>query len=130
MDNKNSSKFSIQKRLKSFKYAFDGLKVLIKEEHNARIHLIIAILVVAAGFILRISLGEWLVVCILIGLILAMEIINSVIENICDYISPEWNPTIKKVKDLMAAGVLIVAIISVICGIIIFGPKLYLLLFG
>lgn len=129
MDNKNSTKFSIRKRLKSFKYAFDGLKVLIKEEHNARIHLIIAILAVIAGFVLKISPGEWLAICILIGLILAMEIFNSVIENICDHISPEWNPTIKKIKDLMAAAVLIVAIIAVICGIIIFAPKLYLLLF-
>jgi len=129
MESKNS-KFSIPKRLKSFSYAFNGLKILLKEEHNARIHLVVAGLVIIAGFVLNISLFEWLVVCILIGLILAMEIINSVVENICDYISPKWDAVIKKVKDLMAAGVLIIAIISVICGIIIFAPKLYLLLFG
>ena len=128
MDSKNN-KFSIKKRLKSFSYALDGLKVLFGEEHNARIHLVIAIITIIAGLTLKISLEEWLVVCILIGLIFAMEIINSVIENICDHISPEWNPIIKKVKDLMGAGVLITAIVSVICGIIIFVPKVYVLLF-
>ncbi len=130
MDNKDNAKFSVRERLKSFKYAFNGLKVLFKEEHNARIHMIIAILAIIAGFLLDISAGEWLAVCILVGLIFSMEIINSAIETICDFISPDWHASIKKIKDLMAAAVLITAIISVICGIIIFGPKLFNLIFA
>jgi undecaprenol kinase/diacylglycerol kinase (ATP) len=116
--------------LKSFKYAFNGLKVLFKEEHNARIHLTIAILTIIAGFLLNISASEWVAVCILIGLIFSMEIINSVVENICDFVSPDWHASIKRIKDLMAAAVLITAVVSVICGIIIFGPKLFNLIFG
>lgn len=122
---RKSDGFSFKKRLQSFIHAFNGLKILLKEEHNARIHVAVSLLVIILGFILGISFVEWLVVCILIGLVLAMEIINSAIENICDYVSPQWNEYIKKAKDLSAAAVFVCAIISVICGIIIFLPKLW-----
>lgn len=125
MSKKGSEKFSLKKRSKSALYALNGLRVLFLEEHNSRIHIAIVIVVVTAGFLLKISNTEWLVVCILIALVFSLEIINSAIENICDYISPQWNEVIKKVKDLAAAAVFVSSVISVICGAIIFLPKLY-----
>lgn len=125
MSKKGSEKFSLKKRSKSALYALNGLRVLFLEEHNSRIHIAIVIVVVTAGFLLKISNTEWLVVCILIALVFSLEIINSAIENICDYISPQWNEVIKKVKDLVAAAVFVSSVISVICGAIIFLPKLY-----
>lgn len=125
MSKKGSEKFSLKKRSKSALYALNGLKVLFLEEHNSRIHIAIVIVVVTAGFLLKISNTEWLVICILIALVFSLEIINSAIENICDYISPQWNEVIKKVKDLAAAAVFVSSVISVICGAIIFLPKLY-----
>lgn len=124
--NNKSKNFSLRKRLQSFVYAFNGLKVLLREEHNARIHLGVSLLVIILGFIFDISSVEWLVVCILIGLVIAMEIVNSAIENLCDYVSPQWNEYIKKAKDLSAAAVLVCAIMSVVCGIIIFLPKIWM----
>ncbi len=125
MSKKGSEKFSFKKRSKSALYALNGLRILFLEEHNSRIHIAIVIVVVTAGFLLKISNTEWLVVCILIALVFSLEIINSAIENICDYISPQWNEVIKKVKDLAAAAVFVSSVISVICGAIIFLPKLY-----
>lgn len=125
MSKKGSEKFSLKKRSKSALYALNGLSVLFLEEHNSRIHIAIVIVVVTAGFLLKISNTEWLVICILIALVFSLEIINSAIENICDYISPQWNEVIKKVKDLAAAAVFVSSVISVICGAIIFLPKLY-----
>ena len=125
MSKKGSEKFSLEKRSKSALYALNGLRVLFLEEHNSRIHIAIVIVVVTAGFLLKISNTEWLVICILIALVFSLEIINSAIENICDYISPQWNEVIKKVKDLAAAAVFVSSVISVICGAIIFLPKLY-----
>jgi diacylglycerol kinase len=116
--------FSIKKRLKSFKYAFNGLKILILEEHNARIHLFAAICVLIFGFLLKISAYEWIAVCFAIGLVITSEIINSAIENLADYVSPDKNETIKKVKDLSAAAVLFSSIIAVFVGIIVFLPKI------
>jgi len=122
--NKKGTKFSFKDRAKSPIYALNGLKILFSEEHNSRIHTVITVVVVAAGFLLNISNTEWLVICILVAMVFSLEIMNSAIENLCDYISPQRNDIIKKVKDLAAAAVFVASVISVICGAIIFLPKL------
>ncbi|MBF0651154.1 diacylglycerol kinase family protein [Dysgonomonas gadei] len=121
---KSEKRFSIKERLLTFKHVFYGFKVLWAEEHNARIHIITSVIVIILSALLNISLTEWLVILVLIGLVLSLEIINTSIENICDYISPEWHKMIKKIKDLAAAAVFLAAMISVACGIIIFLPKI------
>jgi undecaprenol kinase/diacylglycerol kinase (ATP) len=124
MSKKGTEKFSFKKRSKSALYALNGLRILFSEEHNSRIHTAIVIAVIIAGFLLKISNTEWLVICILIGMVFSLEIMNSAIENLCDYISPQWHEMIKKVKDLAAAAVFVASVISVVCGAIIFLPKL------
>jgi len=97
----------------------------MKEEHNARIHLFITCCVLIAGVVLKISTFEWIAIIFCIGLVFALESINSAIENTADFISKEKNETIKKVKDLLAAAVLFAAIASAIIGLIIFLPKIF-----
>lgn len=121
---KSSKRFSIKERIKSFKYAFEGLKTLFAEEHNARIHLLAALIAIVLGFVLKISRGEWIALIIVIGLVLICEAFNTALEVLCDYVQPEKHPKIKKVKDLAAAAVLISAFSALIAGIILFGPKL------
>ena len=116
--------FSIVKRIQSFKYAFTGLKILIKEEHNARIHLVAMISVIIAGYFFKISINEWIAVFLSIGFVFSIEIINSAIENMADFISPEKNASIKKIEDLSAASVLIAALTALIIGLLIFIPKI------
>ena len=118
-------KFSLRKRIASFRYAFNGLRILIKEEHNARIHLLAAVCVSIAGILFQISMLEWAIVLFCIGWVFALELINSAIENTADLISKEKNETIKKVKDLSAGAVLVAAIASAAIGLIIFLPKLF-----
>lgn len=121
---KSGQKFSLLKRLESFKYAFNGLKVVLKEEHNARIHLVGAVLVSIAGIYFKLSSWEWVAIVLCIGAVMAMEIINSAVENVCDHVSPEKNDHIGKAKDLSAAAVLITALSALIVGLIIFIPKI------
>ncbi|MCB9201830.1 MAG: diacylglycerol kinase family protein [Flavobacteriales bacterium] len=121
---KKDEKFSLKKRLKSFSYAFNGLKILLKEEHNARIHLVATILVLILGIVFEISTLEWIPILFAIGFVFFAELINSSTENIADFISPEKHNQIKKVKDLAAGAVLISAIISFIIGMLIFVPYL------
>lgn len=122
--NKNTAPFSVKKRIESFRYAINGIKILLKEEHNARIHLLGAILTTCAGFFFNISALEWISVTLCIGAVMTLEIINSAIENLCDFVSPEKNELIGKAKDLGAAAVLITAISALIVGLIIFIPKI------
>ena len=117
-------KFSIYKRIKSFGFAFNGLKVMIKEEHNFRIHMLATFGVLMAGFAFHLSVNEWIAIVFSIGLVLALETINSSIEKIADFISPDKNEKIKIIKDLAAAGVLISAITAFTVGLIIFLPKI------
>lgn len=114
--------FTIRRRIKSFGFAFNGLKILFREEHNSRIHLLAAVCATIAGFILKISAVQWIAVVFAIGFVITIEIINSSIENLADFVSPDKHEMIKKVKDLAAAGVLVSAITALIIGLIVFLP--------
>lgn len=111
-------------RVNSFKYAFNGFKILVKEEHNARIHLLAAVIAILAGFIFKVTALEWVALIFAIALVIITEIINTSIENIADFISPNRHKQIKRIKDLSAAAVLIAAIFAVIIGGLIFFPKM------
>ncbi len=114
-----------KKRLtNSFKYAFQGIVQAYIGEQNLKIHTVIACLVILFAFILKISYVEWLVCLILIALVLMAEFFNTSIEYLVDLVSPEIHPLAKATKDTASAGVLMMAIISAIIGLIIFVPKL------
>lgn len=117
-------KFSVKKRIHSFKYAFNGLRILFKYEHNARIHLFATICVLAAGILLKISTFEWFAVIFAIGIVIAFEAINSAIESLADFVSPQQHHLIQKIKDLAAAAVLVSAISAAIVGFLIFIPRI------
>lgn len=112
------------KAAKSFTYALAGIATLFRSENNAKIHLLAGALAVAAGFLWGLSPTEWAILTIQIALVVAAEAFNTAIEKICDFVSPARHPVIGQIKDLAAAGVLMVAISSVITGLILFLPKL------
>jgi diacylglycerol kinase len=116
--------FSITKRIKSFGYAFNGLKVLLIEEHNSRVHIFASISAIILGAYFKINSTEWLFIVASIGAVISMEAINSAVEGIADFISPDYHELIKKIKDLAAASVLVSAFTAFTIGLIIFLPKI------
>ena len=118
-------KFSFKARFKSIQFALSGLVALIKTEHNVRVHLIATVFVVISGFIFHIDSNEWLALVIAIAFVLISEIFNTVVELICDYISPGQDARIGMIKDMAAGAVLVSAIVAMIIGVIIFLPKIY-----
>jgi len=114
--------------MQSFKYAFNGLRVLLCEESNAWIHLCMAVFALAMGFVFNISAEEWIAIVFCIGFVFALELVNTSIENIADFVSKEHHNLIKKTKDLAAGAVLVGALASAIVGLIIFVPKIIKLL--
>ncbi len=116
----------IKKIIKSFGYALEGIINTIQSELNFRIHIAMTIIAVFLGFLLAISIIEWIIMLLLIGSILSAELINTAIETLADYISTDHNKHIKKVKDAVAGAVLILAIGAVIIALIIFIPKILL----
>lgn len=122
-------KFSIKKRIKSFSYAFAGLKVLFREEHNSWIHAVAAVMAIVAGFLFRISYMEWIAVLIVIGMVISAEILNSSLERTADFVKVERDDRKRDIKDLGAAAVLVCAIVAVLVGLIIFLPKILALFY-
>ena len=124
----NKKDFTYRKRFAGFKYAFNGIRLLICNEPNALLHCILCICAISAGFILKISATEWVAVVIVCGCVFTAEALNTAIERLADVVSPEYSEAIKKVKDLSAGAVLFMAIAAAITGVIIFLPKLISLL--
>ena len=110
--------------VRSFKYAFNGLKILVREEQNYVVHLTTTAVVVMLGFYYKISASEWTVLLLAIQVVLTLETVNTAIENLADFVSTERNDKIMRIKDLAAAGVLISAVTAMIIGMIVFGPKI------
>lgn len=113
----------LKDRIRSFRYAIDGLLWLFRNEGNAKVHMVATVLVVAAGFIFKVSAMEWVAILLCIGVVISAEGINTAVEKLCDKVSPEKDNLIKIAKDVSAGAVLILAIISVIIAILIFIPK-------
>ncbi len=113
-----------KKRVVGFRFAWAGLKTVVKKESNFQLHMLATIIVVAAGFFFHLSLIEWTVILLTIGLVLITEMINSVIERVMDFIQPGYDERVKEIKDIAAGVVLVTALISVVVGILIFGPKI------
>jgi len=97
----------------------------MKSEKNLQIHAIISILVIIAGFFFRISVTEWLVVLLCIALVIGVELINTAIEKLSDFVCAEKNSEIGQIKDISAAAVVFCAIISAVVGVMIFLPKFF-----
>lgn len=110
--------------LNSFKHAFEGIWSAIKKERNLKIHIVIMFLVIVFGIIFNISKTEWFVCILLFGGVIALEIMNTAIETTVDLITMEKNPKAKLAKDASAGAVLVMAIMSVIIGLMIFMPKI------
>ncbi len=123
----NLKTFSFRSRFRSFKFAFNGLLSLLKNEHNSRIHLAAAIVAISLGFILYISILEWCLIIFSIGFVFSAELLNSSLETLADT-DNDWNENKGKAKDYSAAAVLVSAIVSAIIGGLIFIPKILALI--
>jgi undecaprenol kinase len=112
----------------SFSYAFQGIRTAFKNEPHLRIHTFFAILALVVGIILGLSFIEWLLLAFTIFYVITLELLNTVLENVVNLVSPEVNPYAKVAKDVSAACVLLAAGLSIIVGVALFLPKIILLL--
>jgi diacylglycerol kinase len=112
------------KFIRSLDYAWQGVRHCFKTQLNFRIQFALLLIAITAGFILEISITEWLIIIVSSALVLILELINTAIEILCNMVSKEIHPSIKIIKDASAAAVLIGATASAATGIIIFFPKI------
>jgi len=114
--------------MQSFGHAVRGLGVLLRTQHNARIHAAATVLVIAAGALARISTVEWALVALAVAGVWAAEALNTSIEFLVDLTSPEPHPLAARAKDVAAGAVLVAAVGAAIVGGFVFGPHILALL--
>ena len=119
--------FEFSGRIRSFKYAFVGICIILKSQHNAWVHAVATIIVFVVGFLLKISTSEWCLIVLAIVAVWTAEALNTAFEFLADATNPDFHPMIKNSKDVAAGAVLIAAIGSIIIGVLIFLPKVIVL---
>ncbi len=110
----------LRRLMKSFGYARRGLVKVAKEEQNFRLELLAGLAVVVLGLYLRISYQDWAILILAIGLVLCLEIVNTVAELISDAVQPKLSQYAKHIKDIVAAGVLVAAGVAAVVGVTVF----------
>ena len=110
-----------------FKEALEGIRFVIKEEFNFKIHLLIAFFVLFFGILFDLNKFEWVVI---IFLVLITEVLNTSIENLADLLVSETNTNVKIIKDIAAGAVLLTSLAATIVGLLVFLPKIWKLLNG
>lgn len=125
MKNPNDNFF--QERWRSIFFALRGVIFLIKSEDSIKVQLFIAFLVSIAGFYFEISITEWMIQFLAIGLVLVAEALNTGIEKIADFVHPEFHKKIGFIKDVSAGAAAFAGFISLIVAGLICIPKIALL---
>ena len=115
----------ITSRIKAFGHAFHGWDYVLKTQHNAWIHSIVAAIVIVLGLWLGLPPRDWAVLVLAIAMVFTAEFINTSIEAVVDLASPVHHPLAKAGKDVGAAAVLVAALAAVLIGLLILGPPLW-----
>lgn len=110
--------------LRGFGHALAGVGWLVRTQRNARVHLLIAAVVVGLGLWLELSGPEWAVLWLTIGIVLAAEAFNTALEALVDLVSPGRHHLARVAKDVAAGGVLLVAVAAVGVGVALFAGRL------
>lgn len=117
-----ANKSFIKSRISGFKYASRGAWLLIKREQSIQVQLVVSVLVIGAGFYFNITATEWMFQLFAIGLVLSIEGVNTAIEEIANFVHPDFHNKIGLIKDIAAGAVFFAALIAVSIAIIIYVP--------
>ncbi len=114
----------LRRVVRSFGYAFEGLAFMLRSQPNFVVHLVAAALALIVAALLHLSPVEFAILVLTIGLVLVMECVNTVLETVCDLVSPDYHPMVKRAKDVSAAAVLIGAAAAVLIAAFLYVPHL------
>lgn len=120
-----SLKTFILSRITAIGHALHGWGYVLRTQHNAWIHSLVAMMVILLGFWLQIPPRDWAVLVLAIAMVFTAEFINTAIEAVVDLASPQKHPLAKVGKDVGAGAVLVAALAAILIGLLILGPPLW-----
>ena len=110
----------------SFKYAWAGITYAFQTQRNFRVHMGVGILAIILCWALNVSTVEVAVICLTIGAVLVMEILNTALESLVDLtVGQTYHQLAKVAKDCAAGAVLMSAIVALLIAALIFIPPLW-----
>jgi len=109
---------------RSVTHAMAGLRAAARTERNLRIHAVATVCVALCAGWLEVSLTQWAILVLTIGLVICAELVNSAIERLVDLVHPEYHPLAGEVKDVAAAAVVVSAAAAVVVAGVILLPAL------
>ena len=115
-------------RVRSFGYAWAGVRDLVATQPHARFHLLATVGVAGAAYGFGVSPLEWVSLVLAIGMVWCAEAMNTALEFLVDLVHPEWARPAGRVKDMAAGAVLLAAVTAASTGAIVFLPRIYHLL--
>jgi len=115
----------IKRTIKSFRHAFDGLKVAFHEEQTFRIMLALTAIVIILMYGLGLHSIEKAILFMAIGFVLGLELLNSQLEGMLDMWQPSHDPRIRKIKDLSSGAVFLASAAAFLVGLYIFLPYFF-----
>ncbi len=118
------NRFTLSARRASFVYAGQGLWMMVRQQHNAWLHLLAAGLVCTAAWCLGVSASDWRWLIVAMSMVLVAEAFNTAVEHVCDVVSPQYSLAVKGAKDVAAGAVLLAAMGAALIGVITFWPYL------
>lgn len=119
-----SERFSVTRRVESFGFAIRGIALVLRTQHNAWIHAVATVAVIALSLWLELPARDWLWIVAAIVAVWAAEAFNTAIERLSDAVTTESNPLIGQAKDAAAGAVLIAAVGAAMIGVLVIGPRL------
>jgi len=122
-------KFKNKNFFTAVKNSFLGLKYVFSHHRHFKIQIIFAILILILSYFFNLNIFEFLFIILVIFLVLISEIINTLIEEILNFVHPHYNDKIKIIKDISSGMVIVAVIFSLLVGIVVFGNKLFLPIF-
>lgn len=109
----------------SFGHALNGLAYALRTQRNARIHVVVAVIVALLAFWLRLDVLRSAILALTIGAVFVAELLNTALEALVDILSPDYHDAAKIAKDVSAGAVLVLGLTSVVVGLFILGPELW-----
>lgn len=106
--------------IESFLYAMDGFVIAIQRERNLRVHISMANLIFFFAYVYGLTRTEWAILTIIVGLVIAIELVNTAIENAVNTATKRYNVFAKMSKDTAAAAVLVISFVALLVGLFLF----------
>ena len=121
----DGERFSLGARARSFAHAGAGLAHVLATQHNARIHALATLAVLALGLLLGVSRLEWCLLVAAIAAVWAAEAHNTALESLADALKPERDAQVGRAKDAAAGAVLAASLGAAAIGLLVLGPRLW-----